>query len=58
MVCKSKGEIVNCHALFQRSFFKTDLYLSVVLNLLQKNYAYRVFFIVFKTLSNCTQNVQ
>ena len=40
MVCKFKRELVNCHALFQRSFFaifKTDQYLSVVLKLLQNN---------------------
>ena len=53
MVCKFKGDLVNCHALFLfYVLFKADQYLSVVLNLLQNNSVNHDFFIVFKTSSN------
>ena len=52
---------VNCHTLFQRSYFvyfKTDQYLSVMcLKFISEQFS-NVFFIVVRTPSNCTRNVQ
>ena len=56
-----KGELVNCHTLFQRSYFvyfKTDQYLSVMCLKFISDQFSNVFFIVVRTPSNCTRNVQ
>ena len=55
LVSTFKGELVNSHTLFKRSFFvvfKIDQYLSIVLTLLQNNSVNQVFLIVFVTPSN------